>query len=177
MGEIKSTLDLVMERTRHLTLSQEEKAEQKHLEFRKHLQGLIQKFQDKTLKMGRVERQLDALEKEHGVTEKDIFLNEVTERLSLEQDNQPLFQLLEEICGKSTKAFVSVLDEYQDAVRAMSAEKYQEAEAQLADKYSISGTAVVPNLDAYQEWLMQVRAIRNQFHGMIIREKSALARA
>ena len=31
MGEIKSTLDLVMEKTRHLTLSQEEKKVQKRI--------------------------------------------------------------------------------------------------------------------------------------------------
>ena len=33
MGEIKSTLDLVMEKTRHLTLSQEEKDAQKKVEI------------------------------------------------------------------------------------------------------------------------------------------------
>ena len=46
MGEIKSTLDLVMDKTRHLTLSDEEKQEQKEKEFRKKLKGPAQKFQD-----------------------------------------------------------------------------------------------------------------------------------
>lgn len=46
MGEIKSTLDLVMDKTRHLTLSDEEKQEQKEKEFKKNLKGPAQKFQD-----------------------------------------------------------------------------------------------------------------------------------
>ncbi len=46
MGEIKSTLDLVMDKTRHLTLSDEEKQEQKEKEFKKNLKGPTQKFQD-----------------------------------------------------------------------------------------------------------------------------------
>ena len=39
MTEIKSTLDLVMEKTRHLILSDEEKQEQKENEFKKKLKG------------------------------------------------------------------------------------------------------------------------------------------
>ena len=50
MGEIKSTLDLVMEKTRHLTLSQKEKEEQKQIEVNKRLKGLLQKYQDNLLR-------------------------------------------------------------------------------------------------------------------------------
>ena len=59
MGEIKSTLDLVMEKTRHLTLSQEEKEEQKHIEVDKRLKGLLQKYQDNLLKKEQLEKELD----------------------------------------------------------------------------------------------------------------------
>ena len=56
MGEIKSTLDLVMEKTRHLTLSREEKEEQKRVEVNKRLKGLVQKYQDNLLKKDRLEK-------------------------------------------------------------------------------------------------------------------------
>jgi len=49
MAEIKSTLDLVMEKTRHLTLSDEEKQEQKEKEFNKKLKGPAQKIQDQAI--------------------------------------------------------------------------------------------------------------------------------
>ena len=41
MSEIKSTLDLVMERTRQMTLSAEEKAHQKKADCEKRLQSLL----------------------------------------------------------------------------------------------------------------------------------------
>ena len=42
MAEIKSTLDLVMERTRHLSQSTAEKEAQRRGDFEKRLQGLLQ---------------------------------------------------------------------------------------------------------------------------------------
>ena len=63
MGEIKSTLDLVMEKTRHLTLSQEEKEDQKRIEVNKKLQGLLQKYQDNLLKKENLKKELNKLKK------------------------------------------------------------------------------------------------------------------
>ena len=49
MGEIKSTLDLVLEKTKNLTLSSEEKAEQKQKEIENRIKGMMQKYQDGVL--------------------------------------------------------------------------------------------------------------------------------
>ena len=46
MGEIKSTLDLVMERTRNLTLSDEEKQAHKQMAIASRIKGLLQKMLD-----------------------------------------------------------------------------------------------------------------------------------
>lgn len=50
MTEIKSTLDLVMEKTRHLSFSEQEKKDQHSEEFAKRIKGLIQQYQDQKLK-------------------------------------------------------------------------------------------------------------------------------
>ena len=49
MGEIKSTLDIVMEKTQNLSLSTEERQEQHNIEIVKRIKGLLQKYQDQTL--------------------------------------------------------------------------------------------------------------------------------
>jgi hypothetical protein len=46
MAEIKSTLDLVMEKTKNLNLSNAEKQDQKNKEMESRLRGLVQKYQD-----------------------------------------------------------------------------------------------------------------------------------
>ena len=43
MGEIKSTLDLVLEKTKNLNLSDAEKQDQKNVEIESRLRGLLHK--------------------------------------------------------------------------------------------------------------------------------------
>jgi len=62
MGEIRSTLDLVMEKTRNLTLSKEEKEKQDNEELRKKLNGLLEQFQDNMLRKGELKKKLESLE-------------------------------------------------------------------------------------------------------------------
>lgn len=50
MGEIKSTLDIVMEKTKHLSMTAEEKQAGKIEEIESALKGLVQKYQDRVLK-------------------------------------------------------------------------------------------------------------------------------
>lgn len=49
MAEIKSTLDLVMEKTKDLSLSDEERQGQKNKEIGSRIRGLLNKFQDKAI--------------------------------------------------------------------------------------------------------------------------------
>ncbi|QTA85333.1 hypothetical protein [Desulfonema magnum] len=174
MGEIKSTLDLVMEKTKHLTLTEKEKTEQKYNEFRKSLKGLVQKFQDKLLNMERFNKELSILQKNYNISEKNSLLNEIFDRLDLDQDNTRLFELLNKICGLDVMKLESVFDNYQDTIRLKSQKKKDEIKENLAKKYFISGGAVVPNVDADGTWLAELQDIRNEFGLLLNQEKSGL---
>ena len=54
MAEIKSTLDLVMEKTKNLSLSSEERQAQKNQEIESRIRGLLQKFKDRALNSERL---------------------------------------------------------------------------------------------------------------------------
>ena len=49
MAEIKSTLDLVMEKTKHLSLNDEEKLTQTNSAMEKRVSGVLKKCQDQIL--------------------------------------------------------------------------------------------------------------------------------
>ena len=91
MGEIKSTLDLVMEKTRHLTLSNEEKQQQKFEEARKRINGLLQKYQEHILDIDQIKQELNALQKTCESSVSNIFLHEALAGLKLDEDNSFLF--------------------------------------------------------------------------------------
>ena len=63
VAEIKSTLDLVMEKTRNLTLSSEEKQAQKQIDVENRIKGLVQKFEDGLLTGNQLKRNYDSLKK------------------------------------------------------------------------------------------------------------------
>jgi hypothetical protein len=87
MSEIKSTLDLVMEKTRHLTMSQEEKEAQKRIEANRRLQGLLQKYQDNLLKKENLKKELDSLKIAYELDVDEMLADLLLNNLKLDRDN------------------------------------------------------------------------------------------
>ena len=87
MAEIKSALELVMERTRHLRQSEEEKQEQAAAEFRKGISGLVQKFLDGALTPERFREDLRLLQETLQMTDSTAILDEIFERMDLDGTN------------------------------------------------------------------------------------------
>ena len=103
MGEIKSTLDIVLEKTKHLSLSNEERDNQKTAEIEKKIKGLLQKFQDQTLPEKRLSSEYEKLKKEYHLSDDSIFMSEVFLRLDPDKDNQQLLALLKDMCKANTQ--------------------------------------------------------------------------
>lgn len=163
MAEIKSTLDLVMERTRHLTLTREERQMQALEEFRKNLAGLILKFQESVITLDRLHHEVEALRDNSGVTDRSVLVAEVAGRLDLEKENGSMLVLLREICRADTSGIVSVLDGCRDALdREKEALAHRKIE-ELATVRGIRGTAVIPNPDSAEEWPAKRREILDRF--------------
>ena len=172
MGEIKSTLDLVMEKTKHLTQSREEKEQQKLKEARRRIRGLIQKYQDSLLDQERFTIELDKMIKTYDVIVNDILLNELLDNLELNRDNKPQLALLKDICNMDIKGLESVYDGYMDELKLMTQERNQVLKNNLAEKQSIAGSAAVPNVEMDKIWQANVVEINNKFSQLLIREKA-----
>ena len=77
MGEIKSTLDIIMEKTKGMTMSDEEKRELKKKELSDRLKGLIQKFLDGILTYEDLKGEISANDED----ERELMLNAATGNL------------------------------------------------------------------------------------------------
>lgn len=175
MGEIKSTLDLVMERTKHLTQSREEKEQQKLKEARQKIRGLIQKYQDSLLDQDRFTIELDKMIKTYDVIVNDILLNELLDDLDVNRDNKPQLALLKDVCNMDITGLESVYDGYMDELRLMTQERNQVLKNDLAEKKSIAGSAVVPNVEMDKIWQANIVEINNKFSQLLIREKAQIS--
>jgi len=177
MGEIKSTLDLVMEKTKHLTLSREEKEQQKQNEAGRRVKGLIQKYQDNVLNKEKLAKELESMQATYGVMINDIMLNELLDGLHVNRDNEVQLTLLNEVCGKDTTGFASVCSGYEDEIQVMTRDRIKALKEILAARRSISGTAVVPNVEMDTVWRENVLKIKDKFDQLLNREKAAVIQA
>ncbi len=145
MSEIKSTLDLVMERTRHLSLSEEEKKRQQTEQFEKRLQGLLQQYADGALNIEALENRTTALQTEMNIDDRQVVIAGVIQRIDPDGDNAPWLTLL----GRKAPALGDQMQGILDAHRLKQADMLGgEKQAQLeglARDHGISGSAVVPN--------------------------------
>jgi hypothetical protein len=176
MAEIKSTLELVMERTRHLTLTEEEKQEHAMAEFKKSLSGLIQRCQDGALNPGRFREDLHLLQVNSQVTDMGIVIDEISKRLDLDRDNAWALNLLAEAFGINPRGITAVSDEYRKAADETALNRIDEIRKELGGKQGIYGSAVIPNLAADREWVLTQQRLRERFEPVLGQEFDKLKR-
>jgi hypothetical protein len=174
MGEIKSTLDLVMEKTKNLNLSDEEKEQQKNREIKDRLRGLVQKFQDNILSPDTLRSDYQKLKKKYGLTTIRDLIDEICRQILPGKDNQALFDLLAEFEVSGFEELESVLKEYQTALDSAAEQRRRSLKDQLAKRYSISGSAVVPNLENDAEWLKAADELRIKYSRLLDEAKAGM---
>jgi hypothetical protein len=152
MAEIKSTIDLIMERTKSLAASPQERESYQRQEREKRIRGLVQRLLDDNITLDGVKDEL-AKEKKNGsaaeVTE--LLKNALAGHVDAEADNERLFRFVKELVGIS----LDRLGETLTTCRKESASwKAVLAERQKKDLESrgISGPAVLPNAEADPQW-------------------------
>ena len=174
MGEIKSTLDLVMEKTKNLTLSNEEREEHKNKEIKDRLRGLVQKFQDHILSTDNLRSDYQKLQKEYGLTNNRHLIDEICSQILPGRDNQALFDLLAEFKVPGVEGLKSFLNEFQSVLDAAAEQRRASLKDQLAKTHFISGSAVVPNLENDAEWRQTAEKINLKYTRLLDEAKAGI---
>ena len=174
MGEIKSTLDLVMEKTKNLNLSNEEREEQKNKEIKNRLRGLVQKFQDAVLSTDNLRADYQKLKNEYHLENNRHLIKEICRQILPGKDNQALFDLLAEFKVSDFQGLKSVLQEFQTVLDTAAEQRSKILKDQLAKTHFISGSAVVPNLENDAEWRKEVAKIKLKYHRLLDEAKARM---
>lgn len=145
MGEIKSTLDLVMEKTRNLSLSAEEKESLKRTDFEKRLQSLLQQYADDIESVETLQRRIKSLQEELDVTDATLQVEAVFKRIDPDRDNGRWLVLLESMAPAAAGPLQESLAAYDQQRADLTTAAEQRLVEQLAQRHGIQGTAVKPN--------------------------------
>lgn len=171
MAEIKSTIDLIMERTKNLSASAEEREAWHRQELEKHIRSLIQRLLDYSLTLDDVKDELEKEKKNGRAAEAMEYLKSaLAAHVDPDADNERLFRIANELAGTPEKRL-------QDTLRSCQAEFFARktvlAERQRGELESagITGSAVLPNPEADPQWKAQREqmqaACSKRFHGVI----------
>ena len=171
MGEIKSTLDLVLEKTKHLTQSSGEKQAQIRKDVEIRIKGMLQKYQDGLFSIEQLQRDYEALKTEYNLTDNTIMAGQVINRLDPGLDNRTLFEVLEHCCHLDSGGIADVINEYQTGYHTAAQSRMEALKESLAKKYNISGSAVVPNLESDEQWHRDAQELLSGFEEKLSRER------
>jgi len=150
MAKIRSTLDIVMERTKDLTLSEEQKTHMRLEEWSQKARGLIQRFQSGILSVAGFRAELARGRQECPELEQ-IVKQELIQALNPESDDQALTGGLKDVLGIDPAPYIERLQGFS----ARRAEAYRQASERALlglKQRGISGTAVLPNLENDPSW-------------------------
>ena len=176
MGEIKSTLDLVLEKTRHLSLSEEEKRQQKRQDALDRLSGLLQRYLDGKLDIDRLEEDLDQLVQSDGGPDEPNVREEIMRRIELGGGSEKWLALLQTRYGLDTFAVRKVEEEFQQAIATSAKKRKGAIKKELQEQRLISGSAVAPNLDADPSWSDAQRTVAEKYHDRLKAALSEIAK-
>jgi len=161
MSEIKSTLDIIMEKAKKFSVTEEEKQGFKRQELEGKVKGLVQKTIDGILDFERFQVELAALQAKDKDLVDPILKDEIVGRLEVGANSETLLKLLEYAAGPASPAVRGVLGDFEKK-----ADKQKESHRNaLLDEFKrkgVSGSAVLPNLDADPEWLRMRSDLRRQ---------------
>ncbi len=179
MAEIKSTLDLVMEKTKKLEMTAEEKKELKRKEVFQKAMGLFHRYLDGTISLTEIVREIEKLGSPSGATVKDILVSQWIEALSLGGDNEKLLKgiklLKDRDIEEANQKFLIVQDQY----RSQKEMVRQEVSLQLIEtlrKKGIRGTAVVPNVEGNPLWKERLERLNQIYRKQMEEVKESLRR-
>jgi hypothetical protein len=166
VGEIKSTLDLVLEKTRNLTLSEEEKRNLAREELDKKIRGIVGKYLDNLLPLNRIREELENIESNQPELPYKIFTEHLVAHVDLDVDISPILSALKEVIGFDTAPLEALQQEYR-AEKEVARRSFAEDTLSALKERGVSGSAVVPNLDGISEWVQFLSELSERYREKI----------
>jgi hypothetical protein len=172
MGEIKSTLELAMERTKKFAISEKEKEEIKQKEVLQKATTLFHRYREGNLPLSDILKEIDKMEQKTATTVKESLLSQWIDTLSLDDDAERILKGIESLKQQSIKEvkqkFHHLLSQYQGEKEKVK-EKVKVQFAEALRKDGIYGSAVEPKIEGAELWKKENEKL-NQSYKMKLEE-------
>jgi hypothetical protein len=154
MAEIKSAVELAMERTKGLRLSDDEMEKLKEEEIQSKAHGLVNRYLEVDFHLREVERELEKSDPPQRQYLKTLFIRYLSEAIDLDRDNDLIFQGIEsfrEESKPSLRKLKALIQKYQERKGKELIKTEKQFLANL-ERLGISGSAVQARVEGSPEW-------------------------
>jgi hypothetical protein len=166
MGEIKSTLELAMERTKKFAISEKEKEEMKQKEILQKATSLFHRYREGHVPLNEILKEIGRMEKKTANTVKESLLSQWIDALSLDDDDERIFKGIESLKGRSIdrvkQKFHSLLSQYQEEKERVK-EKVRVQLAETLRKDGIYGSTVEPKIEGGELWKKEIEKLSHSY--------------
>ncbi len=162
MAEIRSTLDIIMEKTKGLSLTEKEKKAFREKDIEAKVKGLVLKFQEGFFDLDRLKHEINLFKEQDRDKLHQALIRECLDQIDPEEDNQAPLAVLNHVLGLDTAWIQNLIGEFHQNLENERAIRSQALMKQIHSK-GIFGSAVLPNLETDPEWKQFKKQARQDF--------------
>jgi hypothetical protein len=166
VGEIKSTWDIVLEKTKILEITSEDREQIKRAELNAKIHAIFNRYVDYQGNREYLKDELERLREEEREVVKRELLLQLMDSIDLAKDNDKAIAGIETLKGeKAAKALRKLrllTSEYRSS-REKKAREIEEILRQALATMGISGSAVEPGLEGKKEWIEAVEGLERDY--------------
>lgn len=179
MAEIKSTLELALERSKRYTLSKKEKEEIKQKEIQEKASSLFYRYEEDRLSLNDLQREIERMEEGIRKPVEEALLKRWVEALSLSGENEKILRGMEWL---RQQPIDEVREPLQKLVGQYQREKdrlRQDVRSQLLEdlrKEGFGGDAIEPNVEMSKVWKEALSTFDQEYQLKLKKIKERLTR-
>jgi hypothetical protein len=155
VGEIKSTLELAMEKTKKFAISEKEREEMKKKEVLQKATSLFHRYREGNLPLNDILKQIERMEEMTAAAVKEFLLSQWIDALSLDDGEERILKGIESLEQRNIdevrQKFYRLVSQYQQEKERVK-EKVKAQRREVLRKDGIYGSAVEPKLEGDELW-------------------------
>jgi hypothetical protein len=155
MAEIKSTLELAMERTKKIRISEREREEIKQKEIEQKVNALSHRYMEGHLLLNEILREMEKMDEKTQTLVKEALVSQWIDAVSLKDEDERLLRGIESLKDRSAEALKEKHHQLLSQYRKEKEKLKEKVRVQLSEalkREGIYGSAVEVNIEASPLW-------------------------
>jgi hypothetical protein len=177
MAEIKSAIELAMERTANLVMDDEEKQESRKKELENRLKAIMRRYLEGMVELDGAMDEIDGI-KADAALKRGLLMDLLLEELDITKENArmlALFKRMGSLPGSLMAEFDALRQEFTRQLEKKESVVREQVRARLA-AMGVGGDGLEPNVEAWEEWAEARDATGRIFREQTEKWKERLAR-